>query len=446
MPELNLDGIVGSTHNYAGLSQGNVASTSNQGSIARPREAALQGLAKAAALAHMGLAQGFLPPQERPHVPSLRAHGFSGSDAQVIEKAAKDAPHLLAQASSASCMWTANAATVTPSADAADARVHLTVANLRAMPHRRIEPPQTLRTLRAVFADESRFAVHAALAADGPFGDEGAANHTRLTSSSAAGGSVPGFHLFVYGARADGSGLRPTRYPARQSLEACLEVARLHGLSHDRCVFAQQHPAAIDQGVFHNDVIAVGNGNLLLLHEHALVDQHRVLDSLQRLVGPQFQARIVRAGDVSVEDAVRTYLFNSQLVTQPDRSMMLVLPRESEDHPGVRRTVDALVGDATCPVNAALYLDVRESMRNGGGPACLRLRVPLTDRELALVAPGCRFSDEQHKVLAAWVQRHYRETLAPHELADPKLLAENRAGLDELTRILGLGTIYEFQQ
>ncbi|MBL9140675.1 MAG: N-succinylarginine dihydrolase [Phycisphaerae bacterium] len=446
MPELNLDGIVGSTHNYAGLSLGNVASTSNQGSVSRPREAARQGLAKMAALARLGLAQGFLPPQERPHLPTLRASGFAGTDAQVVERAAAEAPHLLAQASSASCMWTANAATVTPSAECSDGRVHMTVANLRAMPHRKIEPPQTLRTLRAVFPNEARFAVHEALAPDGEFGDEGAANHTRLTSTTANGGETSGVHLFVYGARADGTGPRPTRYPARQTLEACLAIAKRHGLSHDRCVFAQQHPAAIDQGVFHNDVIAVGNGHVLLMHEHALVDQHRVLDELQRLIGPHFQARVVPSTDVTVEDAVRTYLFNSQLVTLPDRSMALILPSEAQDHAGVRRTVDALVGDSSCPVNSALYLDVRESMRNGGGPACLRLRVPLTPRELAAVAPGCLYSPTQHAALEAWIDRHYRPTLAPHELADPKLLQENRDGLDELTKLLGLGSIYEFQQ
>lgn len=446
MPEVNFDGIVGSTHNYAGLSIGNVASTANQGSVSRPREAALQGLAKMAALARLGLAQGYLPPHERPYLPMLRASGFGGSDVEVLARAAAEMPHLLAQACSASAMWTANAATVTPSADTRDKRVHLTAANLRAMAHRRIEPTQTARTLRAVFAAKDVFAVHDALDAGGPFGDEGAANHTRFTSTSASGGEVPGVHLFVYGARADGTGLRPARFPARQTLEASVEIARLHGLSLDACVFAQQHPAAIDQGVFHNDVIGVGNGNVFLLHELALVDQHRVLDALQRLVGPDLQVHVVSASDVSVEDAVKTYLFNSQLVTLPDRTMALVLPGEAEQHPGVRRTVDALVGDAKSSVKLALYLNVRESMRNGGGPACLRLRVPMTDAELRAVTPGCVYSPEQHARLEAWVRKHYREELAPADLADPCLLAESRAALDELTKILGVGLIYEFQR
>ena len=449
---MNFDGIVGPTHNYAGLSRGNVASTSNQGTTSRPREAALQGLAKAAALARLGVVQGWLPPQERPHVPTLRALGFAGSDEVVVASAAREAPHLLARASSASAMWTANAATVTPSADAADGRVHLTVANLRAMPHRAIEPPQTARTLRAVLPDAARFAVHDALPAanaDGTpsdFGDEGAANHTRLTAGEASGGEVAGVHLFAFGAQAGGAGRRPSRFPARQTLEASQAIAARHGIDPARCVWAQQHPAAIDQGVFHNDVISVGNGNFLLVHEHAFIDQARVIDDLERALGRALHVAVVPESEVSVADAVRTYLFNSQVVTLPEGGMALILPTEAERHPGVNRLVETLVADGRCPVRSAIFLDVRESMRNGGGPACLRLRVPLTPSELEAVAPGCLWSPGRHEALVRWVRAHYREELAPGDLADPQLLREGRAALDSLTGILGLGAIYEFQR
>ena len=37
---------------------------------------------------------------------------------------------------------------------------------------------------------------------------------------------------------------------------------------------------------------------------------------------------------VSVQDAVETYLFNSQLLSRDDGSMMLVLPQESRNHQG----------------------------------------------------------------------------------------------------------------
>jgi succinylarginine dihydrolase len=452
VPEANFDGIVGPTHNYAGLSPGNVASAANRGSVSRPRDAALQGLAKADALGRLGLLQGWLPPQERPHVPTLRALGFGGSDEAVVAAAAKDAPHLLARASSASAMWTANAATVTPATDSGDGRVHMTVANLRAMPHRSIEPPQTARTLRAVFRDPSRFAVHDALpgtAPDGgpsPFGDEGAANHTRFRADGNAGGGVPGVHLFAFGARADGTGPRPSRHPARQTLEASRAVAERHGIPPERCVFAQQHPDAIDAGVFHNDVISVGNGNLFLVHERAFLGQERVLAELRDAVGPAFHAEVVPESEVSVADAVGTYLFNSQLVCLPEGGMAIVLPREAEGHAGIARLLARMVDDPACPLRQTLFLDVRESMRNGGGPACLRLRVPLRDADTPAIAPGCLWSPERHAALCDWVRRHYREEIAPADLADPLLLRESRGALDELSRMLGLGAIYEFQR
>lgn len=452
MPEVNFDGIIGPTHNYAGLSAGNIASTSNRGLTSRPRDAALQGLAKAASLARLGLMQGWIPPHERPHIPTLNALGFTGSAEVALSSAARDAPHLLARVSSASAMWTANAATVTPSCDASDGRLHMSVANLRAMPHRSIEPPQTAQILRAIFADQRRFVIHDALEAidsNGEltaFGDEGAANHTRFTATEQPGAEIPGVHLFVFGAQASGAGRRPSRFPARQTLEASHAVATRHGINPAKCIFAQQHPAVIDQGVFHNDVISVGNGRMYLVHELALLDQQRVLDDLAAAIGPTFFPVEVPESEVSVADAVRTYLFNSQLVTMPDGSMTMVLPSECEGHPGIARLLDRMLGDSNCPLQLALYLNVRESMRNGGGPACLRLRVPVTAEELALITPGCLWTPQGHQRLEKWVKQHYREELSPEDLADPQLLRESRTALDELTKILGTGPIYHFQK
>ncbi|MGL5358123.1 MAG: N-succinylarginine dihydrolase, partial [Shewanella sp.] len=87
--EANFDGLVGPTHNYAGLSFGNVASVTHAAQIANPKAAAKQGLQKAKALADMGLIQGMLAPQERPDLNTLRRIGFSGSDANVLQQAAK---------------------------------------------------------------------------------------------------------------------------------------------------------------------------------------------------------------------------------------------------------------------------------------------------------------------------------------------------------------------
>jgi succinylarginine dihydrolase len=443
--EYNFDGLVGPSHNYAGLSFGNVASSNNINSISNPREAALQGLAKMRALASRGFAQALLPPQARPNFRLLRSIGFSGSDAEVLARAYKEAPLILAAAWSAAPMWTANAATVSPSADTADGRTHFTVANLNNKLHRSYEHAQTACMLRAVFGDEKQFAVHDALPPTPAFGDEGAANHTRLCAAHGA----PGVEMFVYGrAEFDPEAPAPKHFPARQTLEACQAVARLHGLEGKRTVFALQEPATIDQGVFHNDVIAVGNGNVLFYHQQAFADEAATLAALQGAmagVGAQLRAVRVDAADISVEEAVSSYLFNSQLLSKPDGRMVLVVPQECQENQAVARYLQSLVADAG-PIDELISFDLRQSMRNGGGPACLRLRVVLNEAEAAAMHQGVVMTESLYQQLVAWVETHYRDRLAPADLADPSLALEVQTALDALTGILGLPDVYEFQK
>jgi len=434
--------LPGPTHNYSGLATGNLASERNRSAIANPRLAALQGLAKMKALADRGYAQAVLPPHERPDVAALRSLGFTGDDATIIARAARNDSPLLAACSSAAAMWAANAATVSPSADAADHRVHFTPANLVSHFHRAIEAPTTTRVLRAVFADEARFAVHDPLPAAAQFGDEGAANHTRFASNPAA----PGIELFVYGRIAyDTAANSPVRFPARQTREASQAIARGHGLDPARTLFAQQNPAVIDAGVFHNDVIAVGNEAVLFCHESAFVEQEALLTELSAAVGAGFTPIVVRAAEVSVERAVATYLFNSQLLTRADGGMLLVAPAECAEDPSVGAYLERLVA-AGGPIREILTFDLRQSMRNGGGPACLRLRVALTAAERAAIAANIWLDDALHAALVGWVERNYRDRLAPSDLADPALLIEGRRALDELSALLRLGSVYPFQR
>ncbi len=440
--EFNFDGLVGPTHNYSGLSVGNIASQNNLGTVANPRLAALQGLAKMKALADRGFAQGVIAPQERPDIASLRALGFGGSDAEIITRAAREAPALLSGAMSAAAMWTANAATVSPGADCADGRVHFTAANLNNKFHRSIEHPLTSRILQAMFPDPQFFAHHPALPPTPAFGDEGAANHTRFAREAGA----TGVEMFVYGAQGLRPGaIAPSKYPARQTLEASQAVARLHGLDAGKCVFAQQNPAAIDAGVFHNDVIAVGHDMVLFCHQDAFVDQAAVLKALAQKTGGALQVIEVPRAEVGMEDAVKSYLFNSQLLTRPEGGMLLVVPEECRIEPRVRAYLDALLAKQT-PIREVLSFDLRESMKNGGGPACLRLRVELREEEAAAVNPAVLLTAERYVALTAWVEKHYRDRLADTELGDPALLTECRTALDELTRILNLGSVYSFQR
>ena len=276
--EVNFDGLIGPTHNYAGLSYGNTASLAHAQATSSPKLATLEGLAKMKLMMDLGIKQAVLPPHERPNIHALKQLGFNGNDAAVLEKANHESPVLLAAACSASSMWTANAATISPSTDTADGRVHFTPANLISQPHRAIEPAATAAILKTIFADESCFAHHAPLPPGVHLGDEGAANHTRLSSSY----NTPGVELFVYGRVAlNPNAPSPQCFPARQTHEASTAIARLHQLNPQQTVFAQQNPAVIDAGVFHNDVIAVGNLNVLLYHSEAFVDTPNVINTLQ---------------------------------------------------------------------------------------------------------------------------------------------------------------------
>jgi succinylarginine dihydrolase len=439
MLEYAFDGLVGPTHHYAGLSHGNVASMEHAGEPGNPRAAALQGLGKMRLVATLsGGLQGVLPPHERPYLPLLRKLGFSGSDADVIDKAYRTAPWTLSAASSASAMWAANAATVTPSTDSADGRAHFIPANLVSMIHRSLEAPTTARVLQRIFAEPTRFAVHDALPAHPAFSDEGAANHLRLVTERAT------MHVFGWGL-SPGAPRLPQRYPGRQTRAASEAVARLNQLRPELGLFWQQDPDGIDSGAFHTDVLAVGWGSLLLLHERAFVDGARLLAALRARLGETLQVVVASEAELPLENAITAYPFNSQLVPRPDGSIVVLAPAESEADPAARSFFDRVVLEAS-QVSSVNYVDVNASMRNGGGPACLRLRVPLTTAERDAVRTNVFFDAALDRTLTAWVERHYRDRLTPEDLRDPNLLVESREALDELTVLLGLGSIYDFQK
>ena len=84
-------------------------------------------------------------------------------------------------------------------------------------------------------------------------------------------------------------------------------------------------------------------------------------------------------------------------------------------------------------------------MQNGGGPACLRLRVALKEHELLAINPHTQITNNKFIELNQWVDKHYRDELSIADLADPNLLNESQTALDELTQILQLGSVYPFQ-
>lgn len=445
--EVNFDGLVGPTHNYSGLSYGNIASLENQEAASNPKQAALQGLAKMKFLMDRGIKQAVVPPQERPHLATLRALGFTGTDKDILQQAYVQAPELLYACSSASSMWTANAATVSPSVDSLDGKMHITPANLSNKFHRSIEYQTTGKFFRTIFSDPNFFVHHPILPPGNAFADEGAANHTRFCKKH----GESGMQMFIFGRYAlsrTAKGHTKT-YPARHTFEASQAIARLHQLDNKSAILLQQNPAAIDAGVFHNDVISVGNENLFLYHEEAFADSQEVVDEIQRKLAEKCQVALHRImvplKRVSLADAVRSYLFNSQIVTLSDGNMLMLAPTECQEVESVAGFLKELMQHKDHPIKQIEYFNLRESMRNGGGPACLRLRIVLNENELRAVHQGVFLTEKLYDQLTSWVERHYRDRLMPKDLADPSLLREGRVALDELTGILGLGALYEFQ-
>ncbi len=434
--ELNLEGLVGPTHHYAGLSWGNTASTSNAHQLSNPRAAALQGLHKMELLHGLGIQQAVLPPHQRPDLALLKTLGFSGSPEQQLQLAKKEAPELLSASYSASSMWAANAATVSSSQDTHNGLVHFTAANLISNLHRANEASFSKNLLAKIFSDEAYFEHHNLLPQTLHFGDEGAANHNRFCKSH----DMPGLNLFVYG-----EAHKNAIFPCRQSRLASEAIARSHGLNPNNVLFAQQHPIAIDAGVFHNDVISVANESLFLVHEYAFFEQQKILNELEAKANFDLQIIVVPNAILSLKDAVKTYLFNSQIITLPDHSMALIAPEECKNNIHSHALIQTWISDPRNPIKQVYYLDLKQSMRNGGGPACLRLRVPLNIREFNAMHPGVIVTPSLLNKLKAWVLRHYRTELSFKDLADPELINESESALDALTQILDLGSIYPFQ-
>ncbi|MEY4500202.1 MAG: hypothetical protein RIS52_92 [Pseudomonadota bacterium] len=406
--EINFDGIIGPSHNYAGLSLGNLASAKNAGGIAQPRAAALQGLEKMRTCLALGLVQGLFLPQERPNAAWLDHLSTTMIDAELSLKAC---------AFSASSMWAANAATVSPAADTRDGKCHLSAANLVTMPHRSHEWAETLAQMKVAFANHS-FVIHGPVPA--PFGDEGAANHMRLCTTHGAAG----VEVFVYGVAGGG-------FPARQHLESSKAIVRQHGTT--RALFVAQSVEAIAAGAFHNDVVAVANENVLFAHEQAFADKELFYRDLKALV-PQVEIIEIPASAVSLQDAIQSYVFNAQLVTLPSGEMALILPTEAQDNPRVWAWLTALI-NGNGPIRKLIPVDVRQSMANGGGPACLRLRVVC---DPATVDPRFLVDDAKLDRIAQVIERHWPDRIAPSDLADPVLWQTCRDARAALLQALDL--------
>ncbi len=423
--ELNIDAMVGPTHNYGGLGVGNVASSSHSRSLSHPRQAALEGLDKAAYVARLGVPQYLLPPPPRPAPGWLSNVGFSQERvADQLKAARQTEPVIFSAAVSSAFMWAANAGTFTPACDSADNKHHLTLANLCSSWHRATEHEERYVDFKNIFRDLGDAMIHRALPGIVPLRDEGAANHMRLCDAT----GLRSVHVFVYGD--SNTGGRPRKNFARQSLAACQAVARMHRLNPETTFYLQQHPDAIDAGVFHNDVIATSHENLLLHHEFAFIDAEAELSKLEEVYrswcGRPLLRITVNERQLPLQEAVSTYLFNSQLLTPinsiNESRMILLATRHCEHSDNARRLIEHWIGDPQVPIDRVQYVKLDQSMANGGGPACLRLRLQLPSEQIESLNPAYRWTEAKDHTLRQTIERYYPDSLTWDDLASAEYL------------------------
>ena len=435
--EINFDGLIGPTHNYAGLSQGNLASQKHLNQTSNPQAAALQGLDKMRIIMEQGIPQGFFLPHERPNLITLRGLGFGGTDEEVISRVAKQDPALLKNVYSASSMWAANAATFSPSIDSYDQTIHITPANLNTMFHRSIELEFTKMQLQLMFGSIAN--IHDPVSNISGYGDEGAANHLRVTAQHLK----PGFQIFVDGNSAFESNQGVI---ARQAQEISQAVAAQHQLDPDLTLFLKQNNLAIESGSFHNDIVSLANEEVFIFHQEAFADRvelERVLHHLKEHVKGFHPIEILSA-DISLDNLVSSYLLNSQLITLENNQMMMLLPEEVQNHSNCMRWLDEI--KSSSPIKLIEFVDIRQSMMNGGGPACLRFKTVVNDEEFSQVNQKFLLNPKKLMDLRSLVSKHYRDNLSPEDLMDIQLMEESHTFLDELTQLLDLGSIYHFQK
>ena len=436
--EINFDGLIGPTHNYSGLSEGNIASFNNSKKTSSPLNAALQGLEKMKLLIDLGIPQGIFLPHERPNLNFLRSHGFLGSDTDIVASAAKNSNLLLNQSYSASSMWAANAATFSPSVDSQDSIAHITPANLFSMPHRRIEAEFTHKQLNIIF-NRSHFKIHKPINSSDLMGDEGAANHLRITNHHLD----KGIQIFVYGRD---SSQESSNFVARQSKAASKYIANSHKLDMEQTFFLKQNMKAINSGSFHNDIVSLSTENVFIFHEEAFNDSKNEIQKIRSAFKAEDECFFIEIlkNDIPLDILVNSYLLNSQLVRNSSGDMTFIMPTEVKNYSECTEWLAGIKENS--PIKDFKYIDIKQSMMNGGGPACLRFKIVVNENEFNNINPNFLLTPVLIKKLESLIKNSYRDTLEIRDLADPELINESYTILDNLTQIFKTGSIYNFQK
>ena len=90
------------------------------------------------------------------------------------------------------------------------------------------------------------------------------------------------------------------------------------------------------------------------------------------------------------------------------------------------------------PIRRVEIVDVRQSMANGGGPACLRLRVVA---DPATIDPRLLVDDARLDRMADVVRRHWPAEIANDDLQAPALVRDIEAARNALLKELDLSEL-----
>ena len=435
------EGLVGPQHLFGGLSLGNLASMNHAEIPSSPRAAALESLSKMEILLDRDIPVAVYLPQPRLCWRSLRRLGFHGSKEELLAQASKTEHSIwLRRCSSSSNMWAANAATIIPSNDSLDEQTHIIIANLSAMYHRSIEAPYTTAYFEEVFASHRDIQIHEALAAHSELGDEGAANHTRLSIDSTF------LHLFAYGKLTDTVGTTTSKskpFPARQAFEASSAVARLGQLKEDNALFLKQSEYGIRSGAFHTDVLAVGAAHVFLMHEAAFEDLDSSIQKIKAKL-PELHIVCATEKELPIKNAVAAYPFNSQLIKISEKQFLLIAPEESETDPFCRRFLERCQHDLAQKAQIDLeliYTSLKQSMSNGGGPACLRLRLLLPEKTIEKLKNTVLLDHSKLAQLRQIVQNRYPSRFTIAQLSDALVHDYNAETIDEICSLFAVNSL-----
>ena len=345
-------------------------------------------------------------------------------------------PKYLSTISSSSFMWMANSATVSPSVDHKDNKLHITPSNLALTPHRSLEINQTQFLFSELFNNTDQFRVH--LPSPNYFRDEGAANHIRFAPSLES----KGLHLMVYSCESEQIEKDVTdSFPGRQTKEASKFIIQQQGVSDSQVVFAKQNSDSVQQGIFHNDVISSGHLDLFITHELAFEDTNLVINDLQSkyyaLHKENLNVVVIKESMLSIKECVLTYFFNMQIISPNSNDMELILPMECLGNQRIQ-TVLTYIQEKEERIKDIHYVQLNESMKNGGGPACLRLRLQLTMPQWTVIPSKFKFNDKLYKDLIEIIQTNYPESFEIENQIETEFIQRLRNTYNLLYQAFGL--------